>query len=467
MSKEKESRVRALAQKNKDRLIQEFCPVFVFDKDEYIYPTSHEKFAENVLLAKKNHYDDLCKNARIVIGENQCADEIYSSLNSDQQKHITKDALEQYLLIKRHFFTDKGFTLSGFDNPEVKTYVQKENARKGKSLKAFGVEQLLHFNEKGKGYSLGSKVDIKGCEPINGKVSAPVDVTYQPVEDGVIISYQVLYPLSGAIPGLGILYNIMPNWLVKRANNFAVHPGDLEGVKIKVLIDDETGESKIDRLITYAHGVKGSRNLKADKLTYDKRGKPFIYVGRATHPSYSENFIGRNIFIDVVSHGAILEPTKFIDLTPTEIVNDRPIYNWEIVKRWGACISPRYKGWVRSNTEFESELSRRQVTSATYKPISESVIGKFFSAIYQKLLRLLGKADKNTPRVVILDKIEARKEPEISDSFVEKESNSPKAVLKQIVDDNPTSITDVGLFKEDNVIKKEKQDENYNPAKYK
>lgn len=404
MNKKNEASIRSLAAQHKKKLIEEFCPTFVFAKNEYSFPTTHENFAKNVLIAKKEHYELLCQKAHIAIDTEKSAAEIYSSLTIDQKNTITKDALEQYLLISKYFFDKNGFTLSGFDKEDVKQYIEAENNRKGEEHKRFGVERLLHFSEKDKGYELGSKVDIKGIEPADGKVHAPVDVLYEPVEDGVIITYMLLYPLSGAIPGLELLYNLLPNWLVKLAGDFAVHPGDIEGVKVKVLIDPETGESKMEHLITFAHGVKGSRILPPEKLTHDQNGRPFIYVGKGTHPSYAENFIGPNIFADVVSHGPTLEPTEFIDLTKNELAPDRPIQLWEQIQHWGSPGSPGHKEGIRSNQAFHESNDQKRVRRTNYKPFSESLVGRLFSFLSKTIRSLWEKQPSTCSKSVKLDK---------------------------------------------------------------
>jgi len=382
---EDEKKVRKLAENNKDQLVKQFCPAFVFAKDEYLFPTSHEKFVENVMIAKRDHYEALFKKAGITINLAESLDNIYDALNDEQKKKINKDELEQYLVIKKNFFDpdpEGKFTMAGFDKLEVQNYIQEENNKEHKN-----VEKLLNFDEKAKGYKLGSKVDMRGIKPDeHGKVKAPMDVMYEPVEDGVIISYNVLYPMSGPIPGSKMLYDLLPNWVTKKLHNFAVHPGDVEGVKIKVTIDPETGEAKMAQMVTFAHGPNGSRAVGPDKLSYDEKGRPYIYVSKSTHAAYIENFPGRNKFLDKVSHGASLEPTEFVDVTHKTVNPERSPKNYEICNHWGSPQLPSTKPPVLCNKDFATSDHAKRREANPYQPFSETRLGKFIAATRNRFL---------------------------------------------------------------------------------
>lgn len=110
---------------------------------------------------------------------------------------------------------------------------------------------------------------------------------------------------------------MLPEKVSKKFGDFAVHAGDWEGIYVKVKIDDQ-GKAELDHIQTFAHGRSGARKVDASRLTYKEDGSPCVYVGSATHPSYTDNFTGRNKFMDKVGDKFSLRPTgkDFVDLSP-------------------------------------------------------------------------------------------------------------------------------------------------------
>lgn len=350
----------AFAKANKDAIIEQFRPTFCFSENEYSFPTSTHQYAEDVLRVKMNYY----------AGK--------TSLDT----HET----EQYNLIKKHFFKEgdgnSEFYMEGFDNQEVKDYTAKEFAAGDDNP----IEDLLAFNEKKHGFSLGSKVPIGGVEPgADKKVRAPLYVSYVPTEDGAIIRYEAFYALSGAIPGTNWLYKMLPKKAAAVFKNFAVHSGDWEGVYIKVKINDE-GKASVDHMQTFAHGRSGARKVMSDKLTYDEKGRPCVFVGEATHPSYSDNFPGRSKFLDKVGNGFQLEPSEFVDLSPDVV---KP--GWAECPKWGGPEIMTKGQYIKSAEEYDRAQTPEDWGKYKYHPISENLIFNAFAKTFQKIKSIINK----------------------------------------------------------------------------
>ncbi len=335
---------------HKKEITAKFCPNFCFDKDEYIFPTSPEEYAKNVLTAKIEHY----------------------------RKHPTElndDEFAEYDLIQHNFFPGGEFDIKGFEKEPVIDYLENENKlESGRGGTKRSIDHLLTFNEKKFGYKLGEKVDIGGNKPDGREVKAPVYTSYVPTKDGAIIRYECFYPLSGAIPGTNWLYKLLPEKLSKKLKDFAVHAGDWEGVYVKVKIDD-SGKAGVDHMQTFSHGRSGARKVDASKLHYIN-GRPCVYVGSATHPSYAENFAFRNKFLDKVGDRFILSnPTEFVDLSPGI---EKPA--WTKSSQWGRADLMIYKSdYVKTGEEYkEKQEAKEGFLKFKYKPISEN---KFFNKI--------------------------------------------------------------------------------------
>ena len=384
------------AEAHKEEILKKFCPTFCFSKGEYSFPTSVEKYTEEVLRAKMKHYG--------------------------AKTTLTTNEQNEYDLVKKFFpTTDKSgipqFTMAGFDDSDVKGRLEHENTNVGRvrddTTGTYPTGLFLSFEEKKLGYAPGTMVPIYDETPKSGFVDAPVYTSYVPTEDGVIIRAECFYPLSGAIPGTRGLYEMMPEAISKKFNHFAVHPGDWEGVYIKVKIDD--GMATVDHMQTFAHGRSGARKVDGSDLVYDENGAPCVFVGEATHPSYAENFAGRNKFLDKVGDHTRLDPRhspekqKLVDLSPEA---ERPA--WTAAKRWGDCDLMTHKGdYVKDGKRYANLQSTDQAVDDrlgkfNYHPISENKVIKKIRAAYQKakefvLTKILKQKPVETPQSATLD----------------------------------------------------------------
>ena len=398
-----ESSAIALAKKHKERIMADFAPTFCFDAREYIFPTSAEEYTKDVLTAKMKHYEGMISKTL--------------KLNNDQ--------INEYQLIKENFFNGGDgsgkFDMAGFEKPAVKKYIEYENSTeegpKAERPKKRSVGDLLTFDEKRLGYPLGKAVPITGHPPDkNNKVKAPVYTSYVPTEDGAIIRYECFYALSGAIPGTNWLYKLLPEKLCKVFGDFAVHAGDWEGVYVKVKIDEE-GQAKLDHIQTFSHGRSGARKVDASQLTYREDGSPCIFVGSSTHHSYTDNFVGRNQFIDIVGDKFTLRPKKedLVDLSPDPAVQ-KPA--WTVAKLWGRADLMTHKAdYVKSGQEYTEKQTKKDWLKYDYHPISESRIVKMVKSAVKALINVGKPALLPASSTVVALEPPARKR---SDAIIER-----------------------------------------------
>jgi len=380
------------AVQHKDSILKEFSPAFCFHKNEYIFPTDIYSYAQNVLKAKMKHY------------ENKTLTE------------LTEGEAAEYSLIKAHFFSggDSGaeFNINGFGIEEVKTYLKVEiDAKDDLSKPKHTVDELLTFNEQKLGYKLGSQVPMEGCLPDkNNEVNCPVYVSYVPTSKGAVIRYECFYAVSGAIYGTDMLYEILPEKISEKAQNFAVHAGDWEGVFIEVIIDNN-GKATLDHMQTFAHGRDGARKIPAKWLDF-KDTHPCVYVGCSTHPSYTDNFWCRNKFVDIVGDKYTTKSIEFVDLSPDVL---KPV--WANCTRWGVSSLMTASNAVSSEEEYRASQAPDNWLKYAYHPISET-----WTKVKQALCCCKPKA-KISP-ALDLEEFEVEKLKQVNNNNVESSSGT-------------------------------------------
>jgi hypothetical protein len=138
---------------------------------------------------------------------------------------------------------------------------------------------------------------------------------------------------------------------------------------------------------TFAHGSKAARSVPAKECSTDDHGHVCVYVGAGGHPSYADNFIGRNIFMDLVGDAYSIKPTSFIDvsrdvlqvaldLTQTKSkkrLEDQRPHLVPAAKKIPASVSgfTRYADsnpLAHSNIVCQEEVDRLELTHNHYRP---------------------------------------------------------------------------------------------------
>ncbi len=365
-----ETQAMQYAKQNKQDIMKQFCPTFTFSAGEYIYPTSAEKYAEDVLTAKKRHYEGKLQGG-----------------------NLSTQEIDQYNLIKEHFFPNKAFDIKGFEKPEVEKYLENDLGHGTASV-------LLMFNEKELGYPLGSQVPIGGNKPgADKQVKAPIYTSYVPTEDGAIIRYECFYPLSGAIYGTNWLYKLLPEKFAKKLGNLAVHAGDWEGVYIKVKID-ENGNAQLDHMQTFAHGTKGAVKVEPRDIDFTETGSPRAYVATSTHATYSNKF-PVNTLADNTGAAYSLKPenAEFVDLSP-EV--KKPA--WAKVVQWGPPVIMTAKDdYVKSGAEYDEK--QKGWLEKNYRPLNLAVL---YRKAKQFIINLI---EKIVPKKLIPEKLISAQKP--------------------------------------------------------
>jgi hypothetical protein len=281
--------------KVRQSLFQQFAPTFCFHKSENNFPADPDDFIKNIIEVKRAEYIRIQQSGT----------------------HGLTDIEKAELQV-----IDKYFWENGSFNQNYKKY-QNEAEFKYLTQKQPGQKEqpkFLIFDEKHYGYNLGEKIDIVGVAPKGHKKYNPaippaqLPASITPTKDGYFIQYDYVYPMNNAINGTQWLRKLLPESICKKVSDFGLHYGDCEGVGIHVKVDAE-GQATFDSMQTYAHGSKGARNVPAKDCTMDANGKVCVFVGVGVHPSYADNFIGRNKFLDLVGDAYRIEPTRFVDVS--------------------------------------------------------------------------------------------------------------------------------------------------------
>lgn len=170
------------------KLYRDFAPTFHFHSSESSFPTSPDKYIEDVLMAKL---------------------EIYMGLKTRSEEEQYELNMIEKFFIKNSAF-DKDYNKYA-DNPEFQKLLESES--------------FLSLDERKYGYRIGEKVPIIGMHP-DGKEKAPIYTSIFPTPDGFRIKYEYYYAISDAIIGTKWLYNILPRKITKKMGNLAVHAGD-------------------------------------------------------------------------------------------------------------------------------------------------------------------------------------------------------------------------------------------------
>lgn len=365
--------------KFRQALFSTFAPTFCFHKTEDSFPMVADDYIEQVVLAKHKHYIE--NGAKLTAEEkkelnviNQYFINPDGSFNKNYASHREAPDFQEVLPTRRlleerdinwakarYEELSKGTNLSDKDNREKeciekalcksvdgKYVIDESKFEKGliKDVWSHGVidiilnkssnEAFLTFDEKKYGYPIESKVPWNNKPKKDG---APAYTTVIPTPDGVLIKYERFYSISSAIPGTKWLYKLLPHKLSEKAKHFAVHAGDWEGVMVKVNID-KNGNATLGGMQSFAHGRDGAQYLEADKLTYDAKGRPCVFVGAATHGSYLSNHVGRTKFLDKVGNHIQETPTEFVDISHEQI-KSKTFPKWgRVFQRMGSPSSP-------------------------------------------------------------------------------------------------------------------------------
>ncbi len=277
----------------RQRLFQQFTPNFYFHKDEINFPGHPDTIIKNIIQEKYKLYKEMQK----------------------ENKTLTPKESEELLAMETYFFNKDGIFNDNYYLHQNKLDVIKLTE---KINDADPHPEFLILDEKHYGRKVGTMVDVQGILPIghprkgNNIERPPCCAAICPTVTGFCIDYEFIYPLNHAITGLRWLRNILPESWCKKLSNLGFHYGDCEGVSVYVNINDE-GECEFEGMRTWAHGRDYSRHVKASQCTYDAEGHPCVYVGLGGHPSYADNFIGRNSALDLVGDAYNILPNHFID----------------------------------------------------------------------------------------------------------------------------------------------------------
>lgn len=275
-------------------LFKQFIPTFCYHKEEGSFPLHPDDFVKNVIEAK---YDE------------------YTNIHHRQGRNLTEIETKELDIIQKYFWKDEKF------NPDYKQY-EKEKDFQEMISPAKGKSKFLVFDEKAYGYNVGTKIDIVGVAPLghkdydSQKKPAPISGSIIPTKDGFFIQYESVYSLNNAIKGTRWLRDLLPSSIANKADNFGLHYGDCEGMGLYINVDDN-GRASIKSMQTFAHGRDGAREVETKDCTFEN-GRPCVYVGLGGHPSYADNFVGRNKFMDVVGDAYKITPTEFIDISPSQ-----------------------------------------------------------------------------------------------------------------------------------------------------
>ena len=268
----------------RDKLYRQFSPNFCFHQDEINFPDHPDEIVKNIITSKRTLYLERLKNNKITI---------------EEQKEL--NTLNEYFFIGDSFNENYHTRQNELGMVTLTERINDEDPH----------PEFLILDEKHYGLAVGSIINVKGIEPASKK-KPPCCAAITPTENGFCIDYEFIYPLNNAITGLRWLRTILPESWCKKLSNLGFHYGDCEGVSIFVNINDKD-ECVFDSMRTWAHGRDFSRNVPHDQCTYDERGHPCVYVGLGGHPSYADNFVGRNAAMDLVGDAYQITPDEFFD----------------------------------------------------------------------------------------------------------------------------------------------------------
>lgn len=393
--------------KYRNNILSEFAPTFCFHKNEDSFPMDPDDYVKDVVMAKYRHYT---KNK--------------DRLN--QNEKIELHLIESYFLTK-----EKNFNPNYEQDPNFHEFknLMAEDGNKKENERLY--DKFLTFDEKKYGYKLGSQVPIEGIHPSkNPKEKAPCYTAITPTPDGFRIKYEYFYSISSCIPGTKGLYENLPYEMSKRAKHFAFHAGDWEGVEMNLKFDPKSGKPIIDSMQTFAHGRKGASTVPANQLTYTQDGRPCVFVGQGTHPSYAHNFVGRNKFMDLTGDKYKITPTKFVNLEQTAPKQDLPNFIKAGFIKQGSPDNIYSQPNKSSNAFTHEEYLAKSPSWNNYKP--KMFLDKIYNKVKNTLLGLFGekpkkygpKEDFNLPPIkgsnqAIRDRLIAEtQKPEISQKHV-------------------------------------------------
>lgn len=296
--------------KIRQQLFAQFAPVFCFHPQEKYFPLHPDAFVQNVIEVKYAEYK-----------------------KREKEKSLTFEESQEREIIKKYFWKDDKF------NPDYKDYEKQTDFKAMMGIDPKKKSKFLVFDEKKYGYRVGEKIKVPGVYPPDhpkhdsSETAAPTATSIIPTEKGFYISFEYTYALNDAIKGLRWLRDLLPSKWADKLDNCGLHYGDCEGVGMYVTVNDE-GVASLESMQTFAHGRDGAREVPAADCTY-RDGRPCVFVGLGGHPSYADNFVGRNRFIDVVGDAYHITPTIFNDVSPDK----RESKSADMLPAW--CTFPR------------------------------------------------------------------------------------------------------------------------------
>jgi|GEM_PF-4986784 len=388
-------------------LFQQFSPTFCYHADEQSFPLHPDAFVKNVIEAK---YDE------------------YTNIQQRQKRGLTDLEQKELKVIEKYFWKDNAF------NPDYKKHENESDFQEMIQRQPDDSNsKFLVFDEKKYGYKVGEKIDIVGIAPQGHskydaqKASAPIAASIIATTDGFFIQYESTYSLNNAIKGTRWLRDLLPSNLADKADNFGFHYGDCEGVGVYVNVDDQ-GKASLKSLQTFAHGRDGAREVNAKDCTFEN-GKICVYVGLGGHPSYADNFVGRNKFADVVGDTYKITPTTFIDTSPDKVAEksqDIPA-SLSTFPRLADSNPMIHSG--TSHPKNATELKSQSQEWHRYNPMLG--LTKVWNKIKSSFQSLLGhKKDKQAPLFDL--KVYVDKKSQSATTAVEREKTNEKAVATEI-----------------------------------
>lgn len=397
--------------KHKDEILKEFAPAFCFGSGEDSFPMDAEEYVRDVVMAKYKHY-------------------------SKNQSKLTPEEHEEYADIRQFFVDDRGNFIQDYQSRPGFAEFQAKLADDGKlPRKDRKHDGFLIFDEKKYGYALGSQVPIKGVHPNDkeGK-KAPIYTSIIPTPDGFRVKYDYFYAISSAIPGTKWLYNLLPHKLSAKADHFAVHAGDWEGVEINTKFNPETGNPELSGMQTFAHGRDGARTVDLQDLTLNKDGRACVFVGEQTHPSYVDDFVGRCKFADRVGHKYEIVPDKFVNMGPDAKEHELPQFVKAGFNRQGDTAHMRIPS--QAHAVDHKEYLEKSKEWNRYKP--KLFFTKLYNKIKNKVLHLLGKKEAKAPPASLDIPHQDFKSPEVTKERPQSVAKAQEISAKK---DNPRTKT--------------------------
>ena len=277
-------------------LFKQFTPTFFFHSSEDNFPVDPDTALRNIIEVKRDEY---------------------LNIKQRHNRELTPKEKKELNLINRFFWNEEANT---FDV----NFKRHQNDPEFIALSArdeHGETGFLIFDEKHYGYKVGEKIDVIGIAPkghskyASNKENAPIATTIVPTKNGFYIQYQYVYALNHAINGFQWLRRLLPESWCRKLSDFGFHYGDCEGVGIHITYDEASSKAQFQSMQTFAHGRKGARRVGVEDCSFDENGKVCVFVGAGGHPSYADNFVGRNIFMDIVGDAYRLDPSRFIDVS--------------------------------------------------------------------------------------------------------------------------------------------------------